>query len=205
MHGGAAGSRENGFTLLEVLVAVVVLGLLVLALSQGVRTGLVLRQAQVQRVGETAELDAAMRLLRGVFTRVPAAPQGRQPTPSDLGARFRGEADSVSLVGELPSGLGPLRRAEMTLHVRDRRLILSWTPYRHERPFGPPPGPTDTELLAGVVRLDLAYWTQHSPDQPGSWQSRWEEPEPPELVRIRLVFPENDRRRWPDLIAAPSP
>ena len=58
-------------------------------------------------------------------------------------------------------------------------------------------------MIAGVARLEFAYWGSTSPDQPAAWQTQWDGPAPPELVRIRLVFAKGDRRRWPDLIAAP--
>lgn len=205
MSAQKAGSGQGGFTLLEVLIAVVVLGMLVVGLSQGVRTGLAMRQAQVKRLGETAELDAAMRLLRTVLTRIPVLPEARRPVAAEARPRFRGEADHVGFVGDLPTGLGISRRAELMLHVRDGRLILSWSPYRHERALVPPPPATDTELLQGVARLDLAYWNPPAGDQPAGWKSSWEELSTPGLIRVRLVFGENDRRRWPDLITAPSP
>ena len=56
--------RQTGFTLLELLVVVAVLGLLIIGLTQGVRAGLTLWDAQSRRTGETAELDAAARVLR---------------------------------------------------------------------------------------------------------------------------------------------
>ena len=39
---------------------------------------------------------------------------------------------------------------------------------------------------------------------PAGWQVQWEGPAIPELIRLRLVFAEGDRRRFPDLIAAPQ-
>lgn len=205
MSRAGSDAAESGFTLLEVLIAVVVLGLLVLGLSQGVRTGLALRHAQVQRLGETAELDAAMRLLRGLLTRLPVVPDGNRAAAAEAGAAFKGSADRVSFVGDLPTGLGAARRADMMLFVRDARLILSWTPRRHERSLVPRPPPIETELLQGVERLELAYWGLPSAGQATGWRSEWAEPEAPELVRVRVIFVAEDRRRWPDLIAAPRP
>jgi hypothetical protein len=54
-----------------------------------------------------------------------------------------------------------------------------------------------------VARLEIAYWGSAAPDQAAAWQTEWDGPAPPELIRIRLVFPKIDKRRWPDLIAAP--
>ena len=203
MAGAALGDKQAGFTLLEVLVALVVLGLLFVGLTGGVRAGLSLRHAQIHRLGETAELDAAMRLLRSVMSRLPVVPEGNRLIATETGAGFGGEGDRVSFVGELPTGLGARRRADITLRLDDRRLMLSWTPHYHERRLGPSRQPTDTVLLDGVERLDLAYWGAPAAGQPPAWQARWESPDAPELIRVRLIFAKGDPRHWPDLITAP--
>jgi general secretion pathway protein J len=64
--------------------------------------------------------------------------------------------------------------------------------------------PTETELVGNVERLDLAYWGTSPTGQETAWQEQWDGPAIPELIRIRLVFGEKDRRRFPDLIAAPQ-
>jgi general secretion pathway protein J len=202
---GTAPARQAGFTLLEVLVALVVLGLLVVGLSQGVRTSLDLRQAQARRLSGTAELDAAQRLLRRVLSRVSPALGGERPAAGKNALGFRGEADRVEFLGELPTGLGDSRRAEISLFVHNRRLVLSWLPHRHEVSLGPPQPATETTLLQAVERLDLAYWAAADARNAGGWQSRWAEASPPALIRLRLVFGDADRRRWPDLIVAARP
>jgi general secretion pathway protein J len=192
-------TRQSGFTLLEILVALVVLGVLVLGLAQGVRTGLTLWAAQTRRVSETAELDAVARVLRTLLSEIPA--------PSSVGATgstaIKGGPDSLEFVGELPTGLGNTRRANITIELRGGRLVMSWTPRRHELSSVPPAQPVVTELLGRVDRLELAYWGAPETGQPPAWQPQWEGSELPELIRLRLAFVKGDRRRWPDLLASP--
>jgi len=54
-----------------------------------------------------------------------------------------------------------------------------------------------------VAKLAIDYWGA-APGVTAVWRSRWSGAVPPELVRIRLSFGKSDRRRWPDLIAAPA-
>jgi general secretion pathway protein J len=196
--------RQSGFTLLELLVALVVLGFLVVGLTQGVRTGLTMWGAQTRRVGETGELDADARVLRMLLTGISAVPSGGLFPGATHPTKLEGHPDSLTFVGDLPTGLGTTRRANITMGLVQDRLVLRWTPHRHEATTAPAPEPIETELIRGVARLDFAYWGSPSVDQPAGWQEQWESFNIPELIRVRMRFEEGDRRRWPDLIAAPQ-
>ena len=196
---------EAGFTLLEMLVVVVVLGFLMIGLTHGVSTGLTLWEAQSRRIGETAELDAASRILRTLLSGiVPPASAAFSPVPNSA-TEFRGNGDSVAFIGDLPTGLGTTRRANITLALRQGRLVLRWTPRRHELSAVAPPEPAEIELVRQVEHLDLAYWGAPAPDQPAGWQGKWEGSTLPDLIRVRLGLAGQDRRRFPDLIAATQP
>ena len=196
--------RQSGFTLLEMLVALVVLGFLMVGLTQGVRAGLTMWGAQTRRVGETADLDAGARVLRRLVSGISLHSPGGIFLGASSTEKFEARPDSLTFVGDLPTGFGTTRRADITLELHEGRLMLRWTPRRHELSTAPPPEPIKTELIRGVERLDLAYWGSPSPGQPASWQSQWDSREIPELIRVRLGFATGDRRRWPDLIAAPQ-
>jgi general secretion pathway protein J len=199
---GGVISQQTGFTLLEILVALIVLGLLVVGLTRGVRTGLMLWDAQARRVGETAELDAEARMLRIILSEIWIPPPRLLDPEGAHAAQSAGQSGRLTFIGYLPNGLGATRRANITLELRDRRLVLSWTPHRHEHTTAPEPRPVETELIRGVERLDFAYWGSPSANQPAGWQTQWDSYNIPELIRIRLGFVKGDRRRWPDLIAA---
>ncbi|HJU16488.1 MAG TPA: hypothetical protein VJ770_08450 [Stellaceae bacterium] len=190
--------------MLEILVALAVFGLLMVALAQGVRSGLALWQAETRRIDRIADLDAAERLLRGLFSAIPSPLAARFVGAGGPTAGLEGSADRVSFVGVMPTGLGTARRAQMTLELRGTRLVLIWTPKPHETLVGPPPTPIETELVRGVERLDLAYWGALLPNQPAAWQTRWKNSLLPRLIRVRLAFAKGDPRRWPDLIVAPQ-
>jgi general secretion pathway protein J len=196
--------RQTGFTLLELIVVVAVLGLLIIGLTQGVRAGLTLWDAQSRRIGETAELDAAARVLRTLLSGITPSPSAGFVPGGASSPEMKATADSFSFVGDLPTGLGTTRRAEVTLTLSQRRLVLRWTPHRHELSISPTPEPTETELVRSVDRLELTYWGSPSPDQAAGWRTQWDGPAIPELIRVRLILGADERRRFPDLIVAPQ-
>ena len=197
-------ARQGGFTLLEMVVVVTVLGFLIIGLTQGVRTGLTLWEAQSRRVGETAELDAAARILRALLSGIAPSPSFGAGGAAAGGAELKGGAASLAFVGDLPTGLGTTQRADITLELSGGRLVLRWTPHRHELSTAAAAPPTETELVGNVERLDLAYRGTSPSAQETGWQAQWDGPAIPELIRVRLVLGEKDRRRFPDLIAAPQ-
>jgi general secretion pathway protein J len=195
--------RQSGFTLLELLVALFVLSFLVVGLTQGVRAGLQMWGAQRHRLRDTAELDAGARVLRNLLTGIPQVMPMGFAEGADGRQGVRGTADHFTFVGDLPTGLGTVRRADIRLELDRHRLVLLWAPHRHELSAGPPPRPTETELVGAVERLQLAYWGPPAPGQPAEWLAAWHGPDNPTLIRVRLVFEKGDPRHWPDLIAAP--
>lgn len=192
-------SPTLGFTLLEILVALAVFGLLMTGLVRGVQLGLRALDQQNTALGDRAELDATDRAIRDLVTHIDPG-IGRNPMMID------GRSDRFHFQSRLPAAISVLtRHAEMTLLVDDRhRLVLRWKPSPHETPFGAPPSDTDTVLLDKIDRIEIAYWAPRDGDgQPRGWRDEWDTPYLPSLVRIRLTFPDGDRRHWPEILVAP--
>jgi general secretion pathway protein J len=190
---------QAGFTLLEILVVLVVVGLLMTGLSKGVLLGVSAVERQSRALGDRAELDAIDRTLRDLITHI-------NPGGGRSQIQIEGKSDRFRFQSRLPGPIAVItRRADMTLLVDDqKRLVLRWRPLLHETALADPPDPTDTVLLDNVEKLDIAYW---APDDGGNeaegWRDEWTVPYVPFLVRLRLTFPKDDRRHWPEILVAP--
>ena len=192
-------SRHAGFTLLEVLVALVVLGLLLLALRQGVAVGLRASDTQARLIAGREDLDSVARALRRLVEHMDP---GTETEP----ARIDAGAHAIWFPTELPAAASALagRAVDAALLVNaGHELVLRWTRRLHAVRLDAPPPVQETELLRGVERLDLAYWRREAAGG-GRWTAGWSGPDIPALVRVRIVFPPGDPRHWPDVVAAPA-
>jgi general secretion pathway protein J len=194
MNGTFNAGRENGFTLLELLVALTVLGFLLAGLAQGVHFGLLAWATEARLSGGSDDFTTLDSTLRHLI-------EGADPGDDLDPAEFVGSRDRLECLTSLPDAVGPMlhRRMQAVLFVDgEHRLTLRWRPYLHATRLGPPPLLAETELLRGVSRMEMAYWRPG-----GGWVSSWRSPDLPELVRIRLEFPSGDARHWPDIVVAP--
>lgn len=184
--------RDGGFTLLEVLVALVVLGFLMAGLAGGIRLGLRAWGAQDRAIAAHADLDAVDRALRHLISQA-------DPGDPTHAAGIGGTASRLALVTRLPAASD--RAVEAALFVdAGHHLVLRWTPRRFGRPIGPPPPAQQTALLDGVDAAQFAYWARNGE---GGWRGAWDGNDPPALIRVHLRFTDA-ARHWPDIVAAPA-
>jgi general secretion pathway protein J len=181
---------QGGFTLLETIVALVVLGFLILGLGEGVRFGLGARTVERNLEAKGEGLDAVDRTVRGLIAEM---------DPDALDA-LTGDSDRMMFLTELPTGaaVDGIREARVTLVVDSaNQLLLDWRLAPHALPLQPPPRGR-VVLLGDVARLAIAYG-----EPSGGWVRQWRSADLPALVRVRIVFRQGDRRLWPDIVAAP--
>ena len=169
--------RPAGFTLLEVLTALAVLGLILMLLNQAMRTGW--RALDIWHNGTQAQADfePVEQALRHLIERMDP---GLFPEPPLV----RGTATSFVFTTELPdSGTGGRIAADTRLGWEDGSLVLWWTPHGRGVPFLSPSPPQRLVLLEQVSGLELAYRARG----PGrAWQNRWAEETLPGLVRLQI-------------------
>jgi general secretion pathway protein J len=191
--------RAAGFTLLETLAALAVLGFILLGLGQGLRFGITAWGVQSRTIAARDDLAAAERLLRGLIERM-------DPGDADDPPLLRGLPGAMQFRSILPASAGGsrLRMVEAALGVDGtHRLVLRLTRNPRAVRLGTSGEAIEEPLLQGIDRMEIAYWRPAQDDAPAGWQRNWAARSLPGLIRIRLVFPADDGRHWPDIVAAP--
>lgn len=205
---GCARKCQSGFTLVELLVALTLFGLLSVALLGGLRFG--------TRAWESAEV-ASQRIngetaVRGILRRQIA--QSEIPTPEKSNESrlniFSGSEQRLEFTATAPGYVGYGGATDFMLEMAEGDLVLSW---RVNRPDGDPERGYDNDLqeesqrrrrlLSDVAELKLRYFGLKERDRQGAWYDAWQEDGLlPSLVEITLAYPEGDRRTWPPLIVS---
>lgn len=188
-----AEARErhpDGFTLLEVLVALVVIGLLIGSLAQGMHFGLLAWDVEARLTRRNDGFSAVDNVLRRIV-------EGARPGTEGDPAPFVGGSDELQCITALPGGGSGLSQATLLVGAGHRLVLRSRRYVRAIRLKSAPPI-AETELVRGISRIELSYWGADS-----RWVSTWRSPDLPILVRFRLVFASGEDRHWPDIIAAP--
>ena len=188
-----APRAELGFTLLEVLVALVVLSFIVMGLAGGTWLGERATKAQVRSAAEHQDLQPVDQLLRRLVAGI--------TKPGDpLLPGLVGERNGLICVTRDPApgaGTIPTRVDALVTRV-GHRLLLRWSPHVHGTQLLAQPAPLKDTLMDGVEQIEFSYL---APDR-SSWLSGWNRVDLPALIRIQLYFAPDDPRHWPPITVA---
>lgn len=180
--------RQAGFTLLELMVALVVFGLLMAGVAQTMRYGLTAWTAETRAADGSETMAAVDGALRRLIEQ--AAPD-----------KFTGQPGGFAFITFLPAGAGladPL--ADAALQVTPAGLVLVWRPHPAGVPLQPPAPPQTEVLLDGVTGLDASYLAGR-PDGSVAWSPRFSGAGLPLLIRLHLTLA--GQKTWPDIVVAP--
>ena len=197
----ALGSHrgQTGFTLLELVVAITLMGLVLVMLYSGLRLGLNGWDSGEAR----AEATNRLRLVEE-FLRRQLAQSMTVYWTNDRQERilvFAGQANHIEFVAPMLAQLGPGGLYRVRIEGGDGRLWIRWRPYL---PADPNAGEErQTVLLEGVSSIEWAYFGVERDDEPHpQWRSTWASPtRRPLLARLNLTV---QGQPWPDLVVALS-
>jgi general secretion pathway protein J len=181
--------RDAGYTLLEMLVALVVFGLVMAGIVQSFHFGLTAWTAARRNTARPEDLAA----MTAAVTKMIA-----QAVPGTM----TGAPDEIAFTTTLPPGAGlPGSLADVAILASARDgLVLRYRPHPPGVPLVPAPPPRFETLAPGITALTISYLVAQ-PDAAPGWSASWSGHGLPLL--LKLHFHCASGRDWPDLVAAP--
>jgi general secretion pathway protein J len=212
------GTSQRGFTLIELIVALTLVGLISVALLGGLRFGTRAWEsgdAHAERIGETEAVHGLLhRLLTQAYLpnrRLAGGGEDVQQAEieGDGATDFNGTAEQLQFIAPLPSHVGTGGLYNFRLGPGATKagegLVLSWQLYRPEETARFENEERDTRLLLqDIESFEVGYFGILGSEDEPRWSETWdEESRLPLLVILRVTYPEEDPRHWPELLVAP--
>lgn len=202
--------RASGFTLLELLIAITILGFLASILFGGLQFG-----TRVWKVGDRAlenfsEVQTAYELMRRSLTRavpLPVANATFDPASDEI-LIFEGRPEGIRFLGPAPAAAMPGSLYQFTLategEAEGKRLVLSLQPMHAFVSSTASQQTFRVVLLDGISDARFAYFGETPESGTPVWLSEWEDGLGlPLLISVQVQFKPGDPRVWPQLIVAP--
>jgi general secretion pathway protein J len=198
--------RQAGFTLVEVLLAVTLMGLLLALAYGGLRAASRASERGQEVLAESSRLRVTHQFVRKQMNlMLPLSFVGQSGEDDEL-VRFEGDADRITFVGPMPGYLargGPqVQQLAFVDGPEGLELRFSHAPllgYEPEALFERDP----VVLFADLQGGEFAYLFEDPEEESLEWVSVWEDPGlMPKAVRLDVQFSEEALVSWPPLVAS---
>jgi general secretion pathway protein J len=205
-------AAEHGFSLLELLAAITLLGLLMAALFGGLRLGARVWETADARLADSVRIQIVQDFIRQRITETLPLDEV-SPELAKVNAfepLFLGTVEAVRFASLMPEHLGAgVYLIELAMSASGhaegaQNLVLRWRPLEPNDQTVEEVEPEERVLIENIEALELSYFGSIDPTQPPGWWEAWDDrSELPRLIRLQVRFAENDERRWPELIVRP--
>lgn len=196
--------RSQGFTLLELLIGMTLVGFILSLLFAGLNLGTRSWEAGEQRMVTSSRQAVVVDFIRRAIEQTYPL---RWRVGEEDRLAFAGEAESLRFVGTVAMHDGASGNHLIALDLVDgetgRDLVMRWQlPDPGAPGFEPIEQAEPKVLIKAVQEMALAYFGAQSETEDPAWHDQWiDQKTPPELIRLQLTMENGET--WPDIVAAP--
>ncbi|SLN56883.1 prepilin-type N-terminal cleavage/methylation domain-containing protein [Oceanibacterium hippocampi] len=192
--------NERGFTLLETLVAIALLGLVTLVLGAAIDFAVSGRRAAETAADSSERLRLAQQVLRQrIELALPlTAPGAVRPI-----LLFEGSASRLRFLADIRRPGGERGLNILDIGLGDDGLVIARAPWQPGSASLQAAGQIERSvLLSDATSFRLAYYGSATEGGAVGWQRDWRDAERlPAMIRVELAWPGGD---WPPLMIAPA-
>lgn len=196
----------RGFTLVELLLAILLLGMLMAAAWGSITTVTKASTRGEALIDRTNRMRVAQEFIRRQIRNALALPYQVDSSTGET-RTFEGDGDVMRFVAPMPGYLSRGGAYLQTLELRSGRGGGQELVFSHELLNGyDPDRPRDAErdpviLIEGIRRGRFEYRGLDETGKLGDWEEEWDESgTQPVLVRVRFEMDEASGYRWPDIV-----
>lgn len=198
--------RARGFTLVELLLAILLLGLLMAGAWAGITTATKATRSGEALIDRTNRVRVAQEFIRRQISNALALPYVVDKSTGET-RTFEGDADVMRFVAPMPGYLSRGGAYLQTLELRSGRGGGRELVFAHELLNGyDPDKPREAErdpviLIEGIRRATFEYRGLDETGKLGDWEDEWDEPgSQPVLVRMKFDMDERSGYVWPEIV-----
>ncbi len=197
--------RINGFTLIEVLIAMTLLGVMVVLLFSSLRIAAESWEAGEGKTAQVNQKAVVYRFFKRHLTAIrPLQMPNPQEAEGDALQAFAGYAQSLRFAGALPASSA--RKGIQLFRIfpdpnKTSTLMVSLTPYQttETQAVEEPP----VVLLEGVADLKFSYFGKTEDVAEPAWLDEWILADRlPRLIQVSIRLA--DGSHWPSMVFAPK-
>lgn len=189
---------QQGLTLIEVVIALVLFSLIALALVSGMNTmGKTLTKSS-QRIDQINDMRLITKFLRQTLS---SAEPFFAPMADGRNADFHGDQHNLWFVGNMsgyqgPGGLHLIHLYTQPDGARKSKLLMQFTPWVPGAKWVPDFTHIKPKLLIdGLTQFEFHYMT---PESPPTWLPQWTRLDRyPAAIRLQIAV---DGRYWPEMV-----
>ena len=196
-------NKESGFTLLEVLIALSILGMIMTTAFGALRLGSRSWESGLSKADESSELRSVPAFLSRQFSQIVPLnwEEGAKP-----GIAFEGKRHGVRFIAPAPQRQVGMGLYEFSLKSEQGEngvnLVLYYQPYLPEAgKFQVSELSSHSILLEGVYDASFSFYGASGKGIPFTWQRDWDRRSGrfPALIRLKIEN-DQDQRIWPELV-----
>lgn len=197
--------RAQGFTLLELLIGMTLVGFILTLLFAGLSLGMRSWEAGERHMVSASQQAVVVDFIRRTLEQTYPL---RWRVDNEEQLAFAGEAESLRFVGSVARHDGASGNFLIALNLADsevgRNLVMRWQfPDSRAPGFGPLEEAKPKVLAKAIRTMTFSYFGAESDTDEPAWHDQWlDQKEPPTLIRMQLILENGEA--WPYIIAAPK-